>query len=144
MTNFADARTCKYRPRLKSAQIKSPRLRPPRPLSVSFGIADWFLSSFFPCDNISPPLKNFLFRTGSQWGAKWADNPTFMQPPTRTSVPGGDPATVNPVGRWCGLEGTIVDFLKHGARPDQVGLSRIFVVSEIEIPNMLVNLVQSG
>jgi hypothetical protein len=61
-----------------------------------------------------------------------------------TSVPGGDPATVNPVGWWCGLEGTIVDFLKHGARPDQVGLSRIFVVSEIEIPNMLVNLLRSG
>ena len=35
-------------------------------------------------------------------------------------VPGGDPATVNPHGRWCGMEGTIVDMLKHGARTDQL------------------------
>eukprot|EP01043_Picozoa_sp_COSAG02_P057745 COSAG02_NODE_7064_length_3201_cov_43.745003_3_plen_389_part_00 len=36
-----------------------------------------------------------------------------------TNLP-SDPATINPVGRWCGLEGTIVDMLAKGAKPSQI------------------------
>lgn len=35
-------------------------------------------------------------------------------------VPGGDPATVDPAGRWCGIEGSVIDMLAKGARPEQI------------------------
>ena len=43
------------------------------------------------------------------------DGNRSLAPIPCTSVPGGDPATVDPRRQWGGLEGTIVDMLAKGA-----------------------------
>ena len=54
------------------------------------------------------------------YGDAYPGRARSVAPVPCTLVPGGDPATVNPVGRWCGIEGSIVDMLAKGARPDQI------------------------
>ena len=77
--------------------------------------AEWDYQSYLP-------FASKLINMGSYeaYGEAYPNKNRSLVPVPCVDVPGGDPATVNPVGRYCGLEGTIVDFLKRGARLDQI------------------------
>jgi hypothetical protein len=67
------------------------------------------------------PFATKLLNMGSYeaTGEAFPNGNRSVTPILCTSLP-TDPATVNPVGRWCGLEGTIVDMLAKGAKPSQI------------------------
>jgi hypothetical protein len=67
------------------------------------------------------PWANRLINMGSYTatGPAWKEG--GLKPVACASLPHGDPATLNSTGRWCGLEGTIVDMLERGnATPAQI------------------------
>ena len=67
------------------------------------------------------PWASRLINMGSYTaiGPAWKEG--GLKPVACASLPHGDPATLNSTGRWCGLEGTIVDMLHRGnATPAQI------------------------